>query len=55
MQKSVSGSQSDQDHGKKKGVVCHNCGEPGHIHPNCPHIGLNVWVPLLLVLLLNLL
>ena len=21
-------------------ITCHNCGEPGHIRPNCPHRGM---------------
>ena len=22
---------------KSKSIVCHSCGEPGHIRPNCPN------------------
>ena len=25
------------DRGSKKPIICHNCGEPGHIRPQCPH------------------
>ena len=25
------------DMGGRKPVICHNCGEPGHIRPNCPN------------------
>ena len=25
------------DKGGRKPVICHNCGEPGHIRPNCPN------------------
>ena len=25
------------DRGNRKQVICHNCGEPGHIRPNCPN------------------
>ena len=32
------GSRSSRgDRGNRKPVVCHNCGEPGHIRPNCPN------------------
>ena len=30
-----SGGKSDR--GNRKQVICHNCGEPGHIRPNCPN------------------
>ena len=30
-----SGGKSDR--GYRKQVICHNCGEPGHIRPNCPN------------------
>ena len=32
---SRSGNKSDR--GNRKPIVCHNCGEPGHIRPNCPN------------------
>ena len=31
------GSNSKGDRGNRKPIVCHNCGEPGHIRPNCPN------------------
>ena len=30
-------SNSKGDRGNRKPIVCHNCGEPGHIRPNCPN------------------
>ena len=31
-------SKSNQgDKGNRKPIICHNCGEPGHIRPNCPN------------------
>ena len=30
-----SGGKSDR--GNRKPIICHNCGEPGHIRPQCPH------------------
>ena len=34
---SSSSSRSWGDRHSKKPVICHNCGEPGHIRPNCPN------------------
>ena len=31
------GPRSKGDRGNRKPIVCHNCGEPGHIRPNCPN------------------
>ena len=39
----ASGSSSSRhsggisDRGNRKPIICHNCGEPGHIRPQCPH------------------
>ena len=30
-------SSGKSDRGNRKQVICHNCGEPGHIRPNCPN------------------
>ena len=30
-------SGGKHDRGNRKQVICHNCGEPGHIRPNCPN------------------
>ena len=30
-------SGGKHDRGRRKPVICHNCGEPGHIRPNCPN------------------
>ena len=32
-----SSSRGRGDRHSKKPVICHNCGEPGHIRPNCPN------------------
>ena len=34
---SSSSSRGWGDRHSKKPVICHNCGEPGHIRPNCPN------------------
>ena len=34
---SSSSSRGRGDRHSKKPVICHNCGEPGHIRPNCPN------------------
>ena len=30
-------SGGNSDRGYRKPIICHNCGEPGHIRPQCPH------------------
>ena len=34
-----------RDRQNRKPIICHNCGEPGHIRPNCPNIIRRVRVP----------
>ena len=33
----ASSSGSSKGRGNRKPIVCHGCGEPGHIRPQCPH------------------
>ena len=34
-----------RDRQNRKPIICHSCGEPGHIRPNCPNIIRSVRVP----------
>ena len=34
---SSSSSRGRGDRHSRKPIICHNCGEPGHIRPQCPH------------------
>ena len=34
-----------RDRQNRKPIICHSCGEPGHIRPNCPNIVRSVRVP----------
>ena len=34
---STAGKNGKSDSQNKKPIVCHGCGEPGHIRPRCPH------------------
>ena len=40
-----SSSRGRGDRHAKKSIICHNCGEPGHIRPNCPNRVRNVKSP----------
>ena len=31
-------SGGSKDRGNRRPIICHNCGEPGHIRPNCPNV-----------------
>ena len=31
-------SGGSKDRGNRRPIICHNCGEPGHILPNCPNV-----------------
>ena len=34
---STSGAPAQNQGNGRRPIICHNCGEPGHIKPNCPH------------------
>ena len=42
---SSSYASGTQDRLNRKPIICHSCGEPGHIRPNCPNIIRSVRVP----------
>ena len=42
---SSSYTSGTRDRQNRKPIICHSCGEPGHIRPNCPNIIRRVRVP----------